>query len=163
MTSKTPATIRRTTSIVSVLSILPHIFCCGIPAVMAIISLGTTVGLAGVLASNPFYQFVDQYHEILITLAITSVIISGILNFIAYRIDCHTAGAEGGTHRSTEHRECVGVHKECTHDNCIKSKRSSSKIFLFSLALLALDLAWFATEKFELGLHDHHEEQTLSH
>ena len=131
------ATIRRTTSIISVLSILPHIFCCGIPAAMAIISLGTTVGLAGVLATNPFYRFVDQYHEILITIAITTVILSGTLNFIAWRIDCH----------DTAHG-C-----DCEHDHCHPKKRSSLKIFLFSLALLSLDLAWFATEKFALGLH----------
>jgi ABC-type enterochelin transport system permease subunit len=128
-------TIRKGTTVISVLSILPHIFCCGIPAVMAIISLGTTVGLAGVLATNPFYKFVDQYHEILIAAAITSVVISGILNFVAYRIDCHTAASH------------------CHHGDCAPKKRSSFKIFLFSLALLCLDLSWFATEKFELGLH----------
>lgn len=128
-------TIRKGTTVISVLSILPHIFCCGIPAVMAIISLGTTVGLAGVLATNPFYKFVDHYHEILICIAITSVFISGILNFVAYRIDCHTAASH------------------CHHGDCSPKKRSSFKIFLFSLALLCLDLSWFATEKFELGLH----------
>lgn len=127
--------LRRVTSTISVLSILPHIFCCGIPAVMAIISLGTTVGLAGVLATNPFYKFVDSYHEILITIAILSVVTSGILNFVAYRIDCHTAASH------------------CDHADCAPKKRSSLRIFLFSLALLTLDLAWFATEKFELGLH----------
>lgn len=129
------ATIRRTTSIISVLSILPHIFCCGIPAAMAIISLGTTVGLAGVLATNPFYKFVDQYHEILISIAITSVILSGILNFVAWRIDCHTAASH------------------CHHGDCTPKKRGSLKVFILSLCLLCLDLGWFATEKFELGLH----------
>jgi hypothetical protein len=143
-TTQMTNSIRRTTSIVSVLSILPHIFCCGIPATMAIISLGTTVGLAGVLATNPFYQFVDQYHEILITIAILSVIISGTLNFIAYRIDCHEAASH------------------CHHGDCAPKKRSSAKIFLFSLALLTLDLAWFATEKFELGLHQNPAQQLSS-
>lgn len=138
--AKTTDTIRSTTSIVSALSILPHIFCCGVPAVMALVSLGTTVGLAGVLATNPMYQFVDQYHTILISIAIVSVILSGILNFVAWRIDCHTAASH------------------CHHGDCTPKKRSSGKIFLFSLGLLVLDLAWFATEKFELGLH-----QNLAH
>jgi hypothetical protein len=137
--------IRQTTSIISVLSILPHIFCCGVPAVMAIISLGTTAGLAGVLATNPFYQFVDAYHEILITIAISSVVLSGILNFVAWRIDCHTAASH------------------CHHGDCTPKKRSSAKVFYFSLALLCLDLAWFATEKFELGLHDHSHTEEVSH
>lgn len=137
--------IRRSTSIVSMLSILPHVFCCGIPAAMALISLGTTVGLAGVLATNPLYRFVDQYHTILLSIAIGSVVISGVLNFIAWRIDCHTAASH------------------CHHGDCVPKKRSSFKIFLFSLALLVLDLAWFATEKFELGLHAAHIEGTTAH
>lgn len=138
------AKVRKATSLVSALSILPHIFCCGIPAVMAIISLGTTVGLAGVLATNPFYQFVDAYHEILITIAIASVVLSGILNFIAYRIDCHTAASH------------------CHHGDCTPKKKNSFKLFYLSLALLCLDLAWFATEKFELGLHPAHTEEAAT-
>lgn len=146
MKSMKTTTIRKTTGIVSVLSILPHVFCCGIPAIMALISLGTTIGLAGVLATNPMYQFIDTYHEILITIAITSVIISGILNYVAYRIDCHTAASH------------------CHHGDCTPKKRTSAKIFYFSLVLLMLDLAWFATEKNLLGLHDHsHTEETTSH
>lgn len=146
---KTPATtvtIRRSTSIISVLSILPHVFCCGVPVVMALISLGTTVGLAGVLATNPLYQFVDNYHVILISIAVTSVVLSGILNYVAYRIDCHTAASH------------------CHHGDCTPKKRGSLKIFYFSLALLVLDLAWFATEEFGLHLHhgNHHAEAVVA-
>ncbi|PZP39150.1 MAG: hypothetical protein DI585_05110 [Pseudomonas fluorescens] len=136
---KTPDTakMRATTSVVSMLSILPHVFCCGIPALMAIISLGTTIGLAGVLASNPLYRFVDEYHSILIGIAVGSVVLSGVLNFVAWRIDCHTAASH------------------CHHGDCAPKKRGSFKIFLFSYVLLVLDLAWFASEEFILGLHHH--------
>lgn len=127
--------LRKSTAVVSALSMLPHIFCCGIPAVMALISLGTTVGLAGVLATNPFYQFVDAYHTVLITLAVTTVVISGVLNLIAYRIDCHTASSH------------------CHHGDCTPKKKTGFKLFFLSCGLLCLDLAWFATEKFGLGLH----------
>ncbi|RYG58435.1 MAG: hypothetical protein EON60_13180 [Alphaproteobacteria bacterium] len=137
MKSMKTSTIRRTTGLVSVLSILPHVFCCGIPAIMALISLGTTIGLAGVLATNPMYQFIDAYHGILLTIAISSVVISGILNYVAYRIDCHTAASH------------------CHHGDCTPKKRTSAKIFYVSLVLLALDLAWFATERNLLGLHNH--------
>lgn len=128
--------VRKSTFLISTLSILPHIFCCGIPAIMALISLGTTVGLAGVLATNPLYKLVDNYHEILISIAVTSVILSGILNFIAYRIDCRNA-----------------ARVTCKHPSCQPKKNNSFKIFFLSCALLSLDLAWFATEKFGLGLH----------
>ena len=132
------SSLRKGTFWVSIFSVLPHIFCCGIPATMAIISLGTTVGLAGVLSSNPLYKFVDSYHEILITIAVTAVLISGLANLIAWRLDCRTA-----------------AHSSCAHDSCEPRKNNSLKIFLVSCLLLTLDLSWFAFEKFGLGLHQH--------
>lgn len=132
------AAVRKSTFIISSLSMLPHLFCCGIPAIMALISLGTTVGLAGVLASNPLYQFVDKYHEILITLAVSSVLLSGFLNLWAARLDARAA-----------------AQLACRHPSCKPKKTSNFSIFYLSCALLMLDLAWFATEKFGLGLHQH--------
>lgn len=132
------ATVRKSTFIISALSMLPHIFCCGVPAIMALISLGTTVGLAGVLATNRLYQLVDAYHEILISLAVGSVLVSGILNYWAYRLDARAA-----------------AQLACRHPACKPKKTSNFKIFFLSCGLLLLDLAWFATEKFELGLHQH--------
>lgn len=131
-------TVRKTTFVFSALSILPHIFCCGIPAVMALISLGTTVGLGAVLATNPFYQFVDNYHEILISIAVSTVLLSGIVNFVAWRIDC---------------REMARM--VCTHESCQPKKTNSLKMFAISCVLLMLDLAWFFSEEFILGLHHH--------
>lgn len=128
--------LRQKTFWISIFSVLPHIFCCGIPAMVALISLGTTVGLAGALAANPLYNFVDTYHEILITVAVLAVVLSGFANFIAWRIDCRNA-----------------AHSTCAHDSCAPKKNSSLKIFVISCVLLVLDLAWFAVEKFELGLH----------
>jgi hypothetical protein len=130
--------IRRTTSIVTALSVLPHIFCCGIPAVAALISLGTTVGLAASLSGNPFYVFVDTYHAELIAIAVASVAFSGVMNFIAWRIDCRTA-----------------AQSACHHGDCTPKKTVSLKLFWFSLVLLVVDLSWFATEEYVLGLHHH--------
>ena len=144
-----PKTIRASTSWVSMLSILPHLLCCGIPAVAALISLGTTVGLAASLASNPFYQFVDAWHFELVMLAIASVVISGIFNLVAWRIDCR------------EEAKTSLVHGHCAHGNCAPRKNTSLKIFAVSVVLLMLDLAWFATEEKVLGLHHHHEEATV--
>lgn len=128
--------VRKGTLAVSIISILPHLFCCGIPAIAALLALGSTVGLGAALAANPLYSFVDAYHKPLLILAITGVTVSGILNLIAYRIDCRKAA--------------------CDHGSCAPKKTKAFRIFLISLALLILDLAWFATEEFVLGLHDHH-------
>lgn len=137
--------IRKTTFAVSALSILPHIFCCGIPAVAAIIALGTTVGLGAALAGNPFYEFVDAYHAELLAVAIASVVLSGVLNFVAYRIDCRTAATSA-----------------CTHGDCQPKKSSAFRVFFLSLALLAVDVAWFVAEEHVLGLH-HHGEHAEEH
>ncbi|MCP5405557.1 MAG: hypothetical protein H6922_04995 [Pseudomonadaceae bacterium] len=131
-------TLRRSTFVISALSILPHVFCCGIPAVAGLISLGTTVGLGAVLAANPLYKLVDAYHTELLTLAVAGVLMSGVFNLIAYQIDCRKAA--------------------CTHGSCAPTKLRSFRIFLISLALLAVDLTWFAVEEEVLALHHHAED-----
>ncbi|MFZ2586705.1 MAG: hypothetical protein WAZ18_01065 [Alphaproteobacteria bacterium] len=138
--------LRRTTFVVTALSVLPHIFCCGIPVVAGLISLGTTLGLAASLASNPLYMFVDAYHGWLLAAAFVSVGMSGILNYMAYQIDCRTA-----------------AQSSCHHGDCKPKKSQSFKVFMVSLALLAVDVAWFATEEMVLGLHHHEAHAGHSH
>lgn len=125
--------IRKSTLAISALSILPHLFCCGIPAVAALVALGSTVGLGAALAANPFYGFINTYHKELLIIAIIGVVMSGVLNFIAYRIDCREAA--------------------CSHGSCAPKKSKAFRIFIISLCLLVLDIAWFATEELALGLH----------
>jgi hypothetical protein len=141
--------LRRTTSAMTLLTMLPHLFCCGIPAVAALISLGTTVGLAASLAGNPFYQFVDVWHTELITLAVCSVVLSGLINLLAWRMDCRAAA------------KASLVEGHCTHGDCTPKKTTSFRLFFLSLGLLVVDLAWFMTEEHVLGLH-HHEHETVA-
>ena len=143
MTSKVSSySLRTGAGVVSVISLVPHIFCCFLPTVAALMALGSTVGLAAVMADNPLYQLVDAYHVWFLGLAVVSVVVSGIVNFIAWRIDCHEASA----------LDAEGCH----HGDCTPKKRTSLKIFVLSLALLALDVSWFAFETSH-GLHDHSE------
>lgn len=135
-------TIRKSTLAMSLLSILPHLFCCGIPAIAGLIALGTTVGLGAALASNPVYSFVDTYHTQLLMVAISGVVLSGVLNFIAYRIDCRKAS--------------------CDHGSCAPKKTKAFRVFIISCILLVLDIAWFATEEYVLELH-HHEHAAHEH
>ncbi|NBV54476.1 MAG: hypothetical protein EBR79_02035 [Proteobacteria bacterium] len=130
--------IRKSTLAMSLLSILPHLLCCGIPAVAAMIALGGTVGLGAALMANPFYAFVDAYHTELLILAVVGVVISGVLNLIAYRMDCRAA-----------------ANSTCTHAACAPKKSKAFRIFIISVVLLALDVAWFMTEEYVLGLHHH--------
>lgn len=131
-----PNQIRRSAFWLTALSILPHIFCCMLPAAAALVSLGTTVGLGTALAASPLYTFVDAYHPYLLALAFGSVVVSGTANYIAYRMDCHT-------------------HGTCTHGSCTPRKRASLRLFWASLFLLALDIVWYTAEVGLLHLHQH--------
>jgi hypothetical protein len=150
----TATKLRQTTSVVTMLSVLPHLLCCGIPALAALIALGTTVGLAASLSANPFYMFVDAYHTKLIILAIAAVAFSGIMNLIAYRIDCREAAQAEANAK---------LHGHCTHASCAPKKSASLKLFAISCVLLCLDLAWFYTEEQVLGLHHHGETAATRH
>ncbi len=133
--------LRHSAFTISILSLLPHIFCCLLPTAAALVSLGTTVGLATALSSNPLYRMVDAYHIYFLGLAVVTVIVSGVINYVAWRIDCHdhTALNEEG----------------CHHEPCQPKKTGAFKIFLFSVALLVFDISYYLFEENILGLHHH--------
>lgn len=124
---------------------LPHIFCCGLPVAAAVVALGSTTGLAAALAGNPFYDLVNDWHRELLIAAVASVGLSGLLTYVAYKMDCRAAAVS-----------C------CSHDDCKPQKRHGLRLFLLSLVLLVADVSWFATEEMVLGLH-HHEHGEHDH
>ncbi len=137
MTSaKSTEKLRHSAFAVSVISLLPHIFCCLLPTAAALVSLGTTVGLGATLVANPLYRLVDTYHVYFLSLAICAVAVSGLVNFIAWRIE-----AAGHDHSHGDHQPHA-------------SKTSSAfKIFIASAILLLVDVGYFVFEKDILGLH----------
>lgn len=130
--------LRSSAFAISSISLLPHVLCCLLPTVTALITLGTTVGLGAALASNPLYRFVDAYHIYLLGLAVFTVCVSGIVNFAAWRIDC----------RSRSHMDHA-----CEHEPCAPKKMTAYRIFLISCALLIFDVGYFLFEQKILGLH----------
>ncbi|HEX2858672.1 MAG TPA: hypothetical protein VHP58_00480 [Alphaproteobacteria bacterium] len=134
-------TLRKSAFTASLFSLLPHIVCCLMPTAAALVSLGTTVGLGAALSANPLYRLVDGYHFYFLGLAVFTVILSGLINFVSWRIDCHNhskLNAEG-----------------CHHEPCEPKKSGAFRIFLFSVALLAFDIGYYLFEEDILGLHHH--------
>ncbi len=127
--------IRKTTTWITMLSLIPHMLCCGIPVTAALIGLGTTIGLGAALASNPIYALVDAYHPVLLGIAVSGVFLSGVFNLIAYNVDCKA------------------VEDSCAHESCKPKKLKSFRIFLISLFLLVLDISWFLAEAYLLQTH----------
>jgi hypothetical protein len=131
--------LRHSAFAVSVVSMLPHIFCCLLPTAAALLTLGTSVGLGAALANDRLYRFVDGYHIYILGLAVFTVAVSGLVNLLAYRIETHDHGATG------DHR----------HDTSWLGRISGFRIFLLSLGLLIFDVAYFLFEENVLGLHHH--------
>lgn len=142
--------LRTGAGLISALSLLPHVLCCFLPTAAALVALGSTVGLGTALMGNPLYRFVDAWHPWLLAIAVASVVIAAISNFIAWRIDCHTPTT-------------LNAHHGCAHGTCAPKKRTSLKLLYLSLALLAVDLAWFFTETHLLNLHNHGHQQEHAH
>ena len=130
--------LRRSAFAVSLISLLPHIFCCLLPTSAALLTLGTTVGLGAALASNPLYQLVDAYHRYFLGLAVFMVLVSGALNFTAQHIDC----------RDESH-----IQQGIGHETCAPKKTNAYRLFLLSCALLLFDIGYFLFEERILGLH----------
>ncbi len=119
----------------TLIALLPHLFCCGIPIIASLLALGTTIGLGAALASNPFYNFVNQYHIPLLIFATFMVALSGILNYYSYRLDCTKT-----------------KNNSCTHKSCKPKKLRSFRLFFISLFLLILDFSWLIFEIYYLQL-----------
>jgi hypothetical protein len=134
---------------VGMTGILPHILCCLLPTVAALLALGTTTGLGAALAVNPLYMLVDRYHAWLLVFAVAATAISGLISWLAYKKDCRS-------------------HAGCTHTDCRPKKSAAFKIFFISCALLVVDVGYYFTEEHILGLHNHgsqteQEAQTHAH
>lgn len=78
------------------LSQLSHIFCCGLPVVVAVLSLISGAGLLGALPG-----VVEHYHEILHDWEEPILVFSGAmlalgwgLDIQARKVDCHDTGCE---------------------------------------------------------------------
>jgi hypothetical protein len=146
--SLTPATARKAGLGLAIASIVPHILCCLLPTAAALVSLGTTVGLGAALATNPLYLWVDAYHPYLLVLAIGATLVSGLITYVAYKIDCRSYAQ--------------GHAKVCSHADCAPKKGVAFKLFYISCALLVLDVSYYLAEEHLLGLH-YHGSHTIGH
>ena len=102
---------------------LSHVFCCGLPIFIAVMSAGSQVGFGGVFAT--FHDLIHNYeHVILIASGLLLALGLG-LHYISFQINCRTVG-------------CKSVHSDCT-----PQKFRSGWIYTIALALYAVNLAFY--------------------
>lgn len=112
--------MRKTASVFALITGFSHVFCCGLPAVMALLGLGSMVGLLPAQGSD-FAWF--HRHEVTIFVAAGALLmLAGILQFISWRMDCRTQAG-------------------CSHPPCAPKKSLSFKIFIASALFYAINLA----------------------
>ena len=106
---------------VSLLAELSHIFCCGLPIFVAVMSAGSQIGLGGGFIA--FHGLIHNY-EVMILIGSGLLLALGLaLHYVSYRINCRTTG--------------------CAHDDCEPVKFRVGWIFAIALVLYGANIAFF--------------------
>lgn len=114
-------TLKRFSTFFVFLSICSHFFCCVLPLISSVSSLGASLGLFAI--NSPIVEWFVYYEVEIFAIAGVLITISGLAQYISYRIDCQNTG--------------------CEHDDCSPKKKWASKIFLFATTLYLVNLFVF--------------------
>lgn len=103
-------------------TLLSHIFCCGLPTVVSILSLISGLGF---VVSMPFalerlHEFLHQYELHIMVFSGFMVVLGWVLHEFSRRMDCHDTG--------------------CHHPPCDTKKNRSTKVLIFASALFCINL-----------------------
>ncbi|MGI9388141.1 MAG: hypothetical protein ACR2OX_11990 [Methyloligellaceae bacterium] len=113
--------LNRAAGSVSIAAELSHVFCCGLPVVVALLSAGAQVGLgSGFL----FIHDIMHAYERPILAGSGLLLVAGlILQYVSFRIDCRNTG--------------------CAHSDCAPKKMQVSWIFRIAVVMYAANLAFY--------------------
>ena len=117
-------------------SAFSHLFCCFLPGVLSILTLIASSGAAAVTLED--FGIPEAWHDDIIKFSATVLIISGIMNFISWRIDCREDG-------------------NCTHEPCETKKNTYLKLYLFSVVF------FFINVSIHYGFHVDHDHSLHGH
>ena len=113
--------LRNTATTVSLLAELSHIFCCGLPIFIAVMSAGSQIGFGG--AFVVFHELIHNY-ELSILIGSGILLAFGFgLHFLSHWVDCRSTG--------------------CAHDDCEPKKFRVGWIFTIALVLYVANLSFY--------------------
>lgn len=95
-----------------------HLFCCGLPLLLSLGSLTATFGMT----SSDWHTAFRPYEMPLLVISGALLLLTGLVHWIAYRIDCRTDG-------------------ECHHAPCAPKKDYARIIFAGACALYLVNSA----------------------
>ena len=124
-------TARTIAKVLSVASLVSHFFCCFLPGVISLVTLVTLTGSAVITMED--FGIPEYIHEKMIYISFVVLVMSGIVNYISYRIDCRDMG--------------------CVHGSCAPKKSKYFKLYAYSVAFFLLNAA------IHFGLHTDHDHE----
>lgn len=107
-----------------IVSLGAHLFCCGIPAFVAILSLVSTISLSG----SSLLMHIEHYSE---KIHLGAFIVSTIMVIIAL-----------GSFLLSRAKDCTAAG-HCTHEPCAPKKKKNWKLMAISLGLYTLNILAF--------------------
>ncbi len=113
--------LQRTATFFSLVAELSHIFCCGIPMLVAVLSTIMQIGLGG---SFLFLHDLLHNYEIPIFIGSGLMLLLGLgLHYLSFYLDCRSTG--------------------CEHADCTPKKFRVGRVFIFAATLFAVNLTFF--------------------
>ena len=112
---------QRAATTASLLAELSHVFCCGLPILVAVLSAGSQIGFGGAFLA--FHGLIHDY-EVVILAASGALLAFGLsLHYVSYQIDCRSTG--------------------CAHGDCEPKKFRVGWIFTIAVGIYAANLAFY--------------------
>ncbi len=116
---------------------LTHIFCCGLPVLVSMLSLMVSMGVISFLPTG-LVAFHDVLHAYEIPMIITSAVILALgwaLHYISERLDCVK-------------------DSDCHHEPCAPKKKKASKVLWFATVLFAVNVSVYFGLHYEPSVHE---------
>lgn len=112
---------QRAATTASLLAELSHVFCCGLPIFVAVMSTGSQIGFGGAFLA--FHGVIHDY-EVQILIASGLLLAFGLgLHYVSHQINCRATG--------------------CAHSDCEPKKFRVGWIFTIALVLFGANLAFY--------------------
>lgn len=112
----------------SLLAALSHVFCCGLPMLAAILSLGATAG--STIGLSSMHETLHEWEAEILMFSGAMLSLSGVSLWISRRVDCRSEGA-------------------CCHEPCAPKKDLSFRLFIVASVIFTVNFALYLNHRFE--------------
>jgi len=102
-------------------SLLSHIFCCGLPFLASLLSIGGSF-FAG-LSNAGIFEFFESYEVPILIFSASTLVLTGVFLIVSQKINCN--------------------EDVCEHKPCSTRKSSNLKLYLVAVGLFIINIVSF--------------------